>query len=181
MTEASDEAEAISPSDPNAREALIQRALTGYEHLMHRLADTHAPEFLDIPVTMPQAKLAYLLAAAGELHMSELVTHLGVSLSTISGLVDRLVDQDLAARREDPADRRQVVVSITPRGRAFIDRFRELNAGQLRQLLAHLDDAELDVVARAMTVLGEAAERRAAPSPVPTPGRQAAATRKDPA
>ena len=40
---------------------------------MQRLADSHAPEFLEIAITMPQAKLLYLLGAAGELHMSDLV------------------------------------------------------------------------------------------------------------
>ena len=43
--------------------------------------------------------------------MSDLVARLGVSLSTVSGLVDRVVDHGLATRREDPADRRQVVVA----------------------------------------------------------------------
>lgn len=142
--------------------------MDGYELLMHRLADSHAPEFLEIAITMPQAKLVYLLAAARELHMSELVTRLGVSLSTISGLVERLVDQGLAARRDDPEDRRQVVVSITERGKAFVDRFRELNAGQLRQLLGVLDDAELATVSRALSILGAAAERRAAPDSSPS-------------
>ena len=84
---------------------------------MQRLADSHAPEFLEIDVTMPQAKLLYLLGAAGELHMSELVARLGVSLSTVSGLVDRVVDHGLATRREDPADRRQVLVGPDARRR----------------------------------------------------------------
>ena len=46
-----------------------------------RLRDAHAaaspsstrPEFLEIAVTMPQAKLLYLLGASGDLHMSDLV------------------------------------------------------------------------------------------------------------
>lgn len=167
-TEASDEAEPISDDTSADRDALVQRVVDGYELLMHRLADSHAPEFLEIAITMPQAKLVYLLAAARELHMSELVARLGVSLSTVSGLVDRLVEQDLAARRDDPEDRRQVVVSITDRGMAFVDRFRELNAGQLRQLLAVLDDAELGAVSQALSILGAAAERRAARQPSPS-------------
>ena len=65
---------------------------------------------------MPQAKLLHLVARAAEIHMSDLVHALGVSLSTVSGLVDRLVDQGLATRRDDPADRRQVVVALTAAG-----------------------------------------------------------------
>jgi len=150
---------------------------------MHRMADSHAPEFLEIAVTMPQAKLLYLLGAAGDLHMSELVTRLGVSLSTVSGLVDRIVEAGLATRREDRADRRQVVVGLTPAGTTFIDRFRELNAHQMRELLDHLDDAELASVHTGLIALANAADRLAARSgvsatadtSVPSPAR------KDPA
>jgi DNA-binding MarR family transcriptional regulator len=139
------------------RSAAIDRAVAGFETLMHRLAGSHAPEFLEIDITMPQAKVLYLLAAAGELRMSDLVQRLGVSLSTVSGLVDRVVDHGLAVRREDPTDRRHVVVSLTPAGVSFVDRFRELNARQLRDLLVLLDDDGLGHVGRALEVLGEAA------------------------
>jgi DNA-binding MarR family transcriptional regulator len=136
---------------------VIDEVIAGYDELMHRLADMHAPEFLEIAVTMPQAKLLYLLGAAGDTHMSDLVTRLGVSLSTISGLVDRIVDQGLATRRDDPDDRRQVVVALTPAGTTFIDRFRELNARQMRELLARLDDADLVHIRIGLEALARAA------------------------
>ena len=138
---------------------------------MHGLAGGHAPEFLEIDVTMPQAKLLYLLGAAGDLHMADLVSRLGVSLSTVSELVDRVVDHGLVLRREDPADRRQVVGALTPAGRAFIDRFRELSAVEMRRLLALLDTEELDSVRRALAALARAAER-AAVVPRPTVARK---------
>ena len=152
---------------------------------MQQLADNHAADFLEIAVTMPQAKLLYLLGAAGDLHMSELVVRLGVGLSTVSGLVDRIVDAGLATRREDAADRRQVVVSLTPAGAAFIDRFRVLNARQMRELLGELDDTGLAHVRGALEALTVAAERRiqraSANSPVAVAPRGAATSRKDPA
>jgi DNA-binding MarR family transcriptional regulator len=152
----------------------VDDVIAGYEALMQRLADAHTPEFLEIAVTMPQAKLLYLLGASGDLHMSTLVARLGVSLSTVSGLVDRIVDQGLAHRREDPADRRQVVVGLTPAGRSFIDRFRELNAHELRQLLEHLDDHDLDLVRRALAALSTAAQRFASTPNPPAPRKERA-------
>jgi DNA-binding MarR family transcriptional regulator len=128
---------------------------------MHQLAGGHAPEFLEIAVTMPQAKLLYLLGALGDLHMSDLVTRLGVSLSTVSGLVDRVVESGLAARHEDPIDRRQVVVGLTTAGTSFIDRFRELNARQMRALLVLLNDGELADLRRSLDALSRAAARLA--------------------
>jgi DNA-binding MarR family transcriptional regulator len=124
---------------------------------MARLMTTHSPEFLEIGITMPQAKVLYLLEAAGEVHMSGLVAMLGVSLSTVSGLVERLVDHGLATRREDSLDRLQVVVAPTPAAAALIERFRELNKHQFVTLLDVLSDDELQIVAQAMESLARAA------------------------
>jgi DNA-binding MarR family transcriptional regulator len=168
---------AITQTD---RATVVDEVIAGFDALMHRLAGSHAPEFLEIAVTMPQAKLLYLLGAAGELHMSELVQRLGVSLSTVSGLVDKVVDQGLASRRDDTADRRQVVVALTPAGTAFIDRFRELNARQMRELLELLDDADLARVTGALAALTVAAAHLA-PNEGPASPGPAITARKDPA
>jgi DNA-binding MarR family transcriptional regulator len=146
------------------RSALVAHALDTYEALMAVLTSEHRPDFLEIGITMPQAKILYLLAATGELHLSELVTTLGVSLSTVSGIVDRLVEQGLVARRDDPADRRQVMVAPTATGSSLVERFRELNRGQLQRLLELLADDELRTVDLAMAALVGAVARRAAPS-----------------
>ena len=169
----------VIPS-PN-RTAVTDQVIEGFESLTQRLAESHATGFLEIDITMPQAKLLYLLGALGDLRMSDLVTRLGVSLSTVSGLVDRVVDHGLASRREDPDDRRHVVVGLTPAGADFLDRFRELNARQMRELLEALEDGELEQVRVALGHLARAATR-IVPSPVhpasvtAVPG---AVTRKD--
>ena len=144
------------------RDEVLARVAAAYETLMQRVTEMHAPEFLEVAISMPQAKTLYLIAAAGELHMSELVARLGVSLSTVSGLVDRLVDAGWAVRRDDPADRRQVMVAITPDGTDFLDRFRELGSHQLRRLLDRLDDPDLALVGRALGVLRVAVDQMVA-------------------
>ena len=162
------------------RSDVVAEVIAGYEALMQSLADSHTPEFLEIAISMPQAKLLYLLGAGGELHMSALVHRLGVSLSTISGLVDKVVDQGLASRREDPVDRRQVMVGLTPAGHDFIDRFRELNARLMRELLDLLGDDDLARVRDAMAALAVAANRLTS-NPAPASPRTPATARKDPA
>ena len=112
--------------------------------------------------------------------MSDLVQRLGVSLSTISGLVDKEVDQGLAFRRDDPVDRRQVVVALTPAGRDFIDRFRELNARQMRELLELLGDDDLAQVRDALAALAAAASR-IANAEGPASPRPSVTSRKEPA
>jgi len=126
---------------------------------MHRLIEGHAPEFTEVGITMAQAKVLYVVMAAGELRMSELAARLGVGSSSASGLADRLVELGLLRRRDDPDDRRQVVVTTTPEAVSLLERFRELNQRQLRELLERLDLDELAVVDRSLDVLGRAIDR----------------------
>ena len=131
----------------------IRRIFAAHERLMHLLSAAHTNDFLEIGVTMSQAKLLYVVVAAGQIHMAELPGRLGVSLSTISGAVDRLVDAGLLTRREDPADRRQALVGATDTGAALLDRIRELNQQQLRWLLGRVATDDLAIVERAYTIL----------------------------
>jgi DNA-binding MarR family transcriptional regulator len=149
----------------------VDEIITAYDALMHRYAGHRTPEFLEIPITMPQAKVLYLLSADGDLHMAELVGRLGVSLSTVSGLVDRLVEHGIVSRREDPIDRRQVVVALTASGRDLVDRFRELGSRHLRALLSALPEPDLATVRDAFAILDRAAAALTA---------SAASNRKDP-
>lgn len=164
-----------APYDPVAdpeRHALLERAVAAYDTLMHRVASAHAPEFVGVGVTMSQAKVLYLVQAEPDIRMSDLAGRLGVTLPSISGVVDRLVDQGLLTRRDDPADRRQALVRITEAGASELQLFRELNARQVRTLLARLDADGLAVVARALDILAAAAVPAADASPsIATGGR----------
>lgn len=149
--------ETKQPYRPAPRAVSVDRVLDATDELMHRLSEEHSVEFLEIGITMPQAKVLYLAAVDGGLRMSALAARLRVTISTVSGLVDRLVDAGLLTRRDDPHDRRQVLVSVTPEGQALIDRFRELNRRQLRELLERLSGPDLAVVEHAIEVLSRAA------------------------
>lgn len=151
------------------RTAMTARVIEDHQLLMHRLVNHHLPEFMEVAVTMSQAKVLYAVLAAGSLRLTELAARLGVSLSTTSGQVDRLVEHGLLDRRDDPADRRQVVISVTAAGESLLDRFRELNNEQLLLLLERIDDDDLALVERAMAILAAAADLSGGPGRVPGP------------
>ena len=147
-----------------------------YAEMMSAVASGHAPEFAAMDVTMAQMKALYLVSSRGSLHISALADLLGVTLSTGSGLADRLVDQGLLERRHDEHDRRHVVVRVTAAGRDMLERMRELGAGRVRTLLGGLDDGDLAAFERILAsfiqqIAAESASSRSAdPSdPVPTP------------
>ena len=150
----------------------IDAVVEHYDALMHRLIEGHAPGFTEVGITMAQAKVLYVVMAAGELRMSELAARLGVGSSSASGLADRLVELELLRRGDDPDDRRQVVVTTTPEAVALLERFRELNQRQLREMLSRLDADELDVVDRSLDILGRAIDRAAAATTIDSGEKQ---------
>jgi DNA-binding MarR family transcriptional regulator len=141
---------------PRPDDADLDRVVAVFDAMMHRLMAGHAPELNAIDLTMSQTKAMYLVLAAGQLRMSELAARLGVTSSTATGVVDALVAQGLLARREDPADRRQVVVTATADAEATLERFRELNSRRMRQMLSHVAADDLDVIERALHILDAA-------------------------
>jgi DNA-binding MarR family transcriptional regulator len=135
----------------------VHDVVAAYQQLIRLLGNARSPEFLEVNITMPQMKVLMLLAATGAMRVSDMAAQLGVSLPTITGLVDRLVDAGYADRRDDQTDRRQVLVSATPAALAFIDRFQDLNGRLLGELLTRVDADELDVISRAIQILTAAA------------------------
>ena len=62
--------------------------------------------------------LGGLVQAGGQLSLGELAAHRSCVKSNITKLVDRLEEDGLVRRRDDPADRRGVLAEITPEGRS---------------------------------------------------------------
>ena len=153
-----------SMAPPNKRAAL-DRALAAFEVLQQRLMAVHAAEFTTLDITMAQAKLLYVVTAVGELSMSEIAQRLGVTVSTASGAVDRLVELGLLARSDDPNNRRQVRVSVTALGMQTLEQLRELSTRQLRMLFAEVSDDDLEVITRAIHIMADAVSASVASTP----------------
>lgn len=153
-------------ADPTGAEvaAALERVIAVFDRMMHKLMADHAPEMTAIDLTMSQAKALYIVIAGGELRMSDLAARLGITSSTATGLVDRLVDLGLLTRHEEPADRRQVVVAATEQAAATLEHLRELNSRRMREMLDRIAPADLAVVERALRILDAAL-----PEPLATP------------
>ena len=143
----------------------IEAALDGYRQLAQVLAGSRQPELPDSSVTMAQMRVLMLLATIGATHMSELAAALRITLSTLSGLVDRLVDSGLVDRRTDEHDRRQVIVSLSAEGVAFLDYFQEVGISHLRDLLLRLSPDEIRSVTATLDLLMSAAQELPAEEP----------------
>jgi DNA-binding MarR family transcriptional regulator len=100
-----------------------------------------------------------LLSRHGTLTGGELARMLGVGLATSSGMIDRLVVQDLVTRTEDLHDRRVRRIGLTRTGSTLIASIVDAGQEKMRALLSRLSAEELEIVSRATALLVRAAEQ----------------------
>lgn len=114
--------------------------------------------WLHFDLTMSQVKTLILVytSEAGCLRMGQLASALGVALSSATGIVDRLVEQGLLQRHEDPEDRRSVVVRLTDRGREMIEAPHQASMGRLAAVLERLTVEELRTIVQALAAVRRA-------------------------
>ena len=129
-----------------------------FDDFQREISALHAPELIELSLTLAQLKAIYLVAASGPTRMTDLATRMGTAPSTTSGLVDRLVQLDLLDRFEDPSNRRQVLVRATPTAMEQIQAMSELNRDRLRMLLSRLESIEdIETIERAIRLMTAAA------------------------
>ncbi|HEX9016733.1 MAG TPA: MarR family transcriptional regulator [Chloroflexota bacterium] len=145
------------------RDALVRHVMAIDKRLYNYMLSMRIPDWASIELTMPQMKVLFLGCGPRPLRSSQVARALGMTLSTATGVVDRLVAQGLVQRHEDPSDRRVVLLSATPAGRAMLDRLLSAGLGHLRQILDCLTVEQLRVVATGIDLLCEAATRLPAP------------------
>lgn len=145
-----------APRREGAARPAVERTIAAYEAFQQRLMAVHVDEFTTLDLTMSQAKLLYVVMAAGELTLSEIASQLRVTASTASGAVDHLVGLGLISRTDDPTNRRQLRVSATPLGTQTIEQLRELSTRQMRAFFEVISDEDLEVVERSIQILSDA-------------------------
>lgn len=154
-------------SDDARRTDLMARIIDLEPQMLRVLGPAQARDWVDVDLTMSQLKMMFVLSSAmspGDdgstgLRVGEVARGLGVTLPTVTAVMDKLVERGLVRRDEDPLDRRQHVCRLTPEGKALLHRLMAGRRTFTNALLEHLDEQELEAFLRGMQVLIAAAER----------------------
>jgi DNA-binding MarR family transcriptional regulator len=107
-------------------------------------------------LSIPQFRVLTFLSRRPGAPLSSVAEHLGVTRSTASAIVDRLVRRNLVSRTEHPQERRCVVLMLTPAGAQHLQQAREAASARMAKVLAGLSATDLGRVAEGLTLLGKA-------------------------
>ena len=134
------------------------RIISDFRATMQQLKCAMSERSRLLGISMAQLNILYSLHRSGEMPMSRLADVLNVSLSSATGLIDRLEERGYIERTRVPEDRRIVKVSLTTAGVRLIDEQDALVDDLLRSVLGRLRPSQLPAIAQATADLRAAIE-----------------------
>jgi DNA-binding MarR family transcriptional regulator len=108
-----------------------------------------------LELSMTQAEVVSYLSERGETTMGELSDHILVSLSAMTGVIDRLVQKKAVSRGRDKKDRRVVNVSLTPAGKKLASDVSQVRKAHAIAILGALDASDRK---RLLDIMGKLAD-----------------------
>jgi len=106
-----------------------------------------------LDLTVPQFRtLAFVDRNEGS-SLWEVASHMGLTPPSMSRLVDGLIERGLMARKDHPADRRRVRLTVTAHGQAILEASTRGTLSYLAEKLEGLDPGKREVIDEAMETL----------------------------
>jgi len=140
------------------REDLIGQIVEAQRQMNRVIRERTLDPWVNLNLTVPQLKSLFYVSRHGRVNLSGLASGIRVTPANVTGIADRLVEQELLTRLPDADDRRVLWLRVTEKGEALLANLREVRASEMRKILDRLTTENLGMLARAFGVLAEAAE-----------------------
>lgn len=128
---------------------LLHRFLAGFFSIPARQPATG-------PITFAQMRVLWTLDTNGVTATpGEIARRVGISSSTATGLIERLVDGGYVRRTHSTRDRRQVLLQLRPKGRRVMAGFRRLRQSRLSTLMKRLARGDVRRMTEALRTLND--------------------------
>jgi DNA-binding MarR family transcriptional regulator len=113
---------------------------------------------LDDRISLTQFRALVVLDDVGTMKAAELADRLGTSASSVTRMCDRLVADRLLRRVENPANRREVLLTATANGSRLVERVLARRRLGVQRILDHLNADERAATIRAFEVFAAHAD-----------------------
>lgn len=137
---------------------ILERFRRAYWQMSRDLDTLRLRQWERSQLTLPQLRVLFQVRCAPGITTGQLARSLGITVSTTSGLVSKLVEAGLIARGSSQQDRRQIPLQLSASGEALAGELAEDTRPFLENLVRELG-AELEDVVRMLEMLAAAAAR----------------------
>jgi DNA-binding MarR family transcriptional regulator len=121
----------------NSNDPLRQNVVELLRELLHAFLSASVPAWVDLQLSLPQLRTLFIIAHNKTSSVIQIAQHLGIGEPTASHLIEKLVQEDLVDRRDDPMDRRRAIIQLSGKGEKLIDRllgWEEVLGGWMHQI-----------------------------------------------
>jgi MarR family transcriptional regulator, organic hydroperoxide resistance regulator len=147
--------------------ALVNEII-GLQRQSNRLLDNFAAEpWIELGLTIAQLKSLFFIVDKEQTCFKKLAEALKVTPPNVTGIVDRLVEQGLVSRTENPDDRRIMLLQATQKGQNLLNTLKEKRTNQMIRILDNLSGEELSCLALGLNALVKAARNYLANESLP--------------
>jgi DNA-binding MarR family transcriptional regulator len=109
--------------------------------------------------TMSQCYTIETLAQKGTLSMNELSQHMGVTVSTMTRVVDVLVRDEVVSRSSSPRDRRKVCIGLTDKGNGLARQLEGCSDEYSKQILNQVPSEHRGGVLKSLRLIADAIDK----------------------
>lgn len=106
-------------------------------------------------LSVPQFRVLAFLNAYPNSSLSDVAEHLGVTRATASTMTDRLVQRGLVHKSEDPQERRQIRLKLTPTGSDRLQEMQTVTQHKIADRLGELSQEELSDIYTGLALLAQ--------------------------
>ena len=106
-----------------------------------------------IEISIPQFRTLVFINRRSGASLSDVAEHMGLTLPSMSAMIDVLVSRNLVGRRTAAQDRRRMTLTLTERGRTTLQRARESTLTYLSERVRTTPPADRAVLVKGMHIL----------------------------
>ncbi len=122
--------------------------------IQHQLARCLAPCALEswckLDMTLAQLKILFIIISKEATNFRSLARMLEVTPGNVTGIIDRLTEQGLVVRKQDPVDRRVIQIEATEKARDILASLMDFHIKEMVNLLRYMDQDDLDSLCRGL-------------------------------
>ena len=124
--------------------------------LVRKLGLLERDEASSSKITISQCHTIVEVGRAGKMSLNDLAANLNLDKSTVSRLVDNLVNQGMVVRKTDRADRRFVTLRLTEHGESICQEVEQRMEGYFLEIIGTIPADKREQVIESICYLTEA-------------------------
>ena len=109
-------------------------------------------------LTIAQLKCLFYIDGEGSSNQKSIAAVLGVTPPNVTGIIDRLVEQQLVTRHENESNRRMQIIELTPKSKALLSELKERRMNHLASRLDKLKIEDLQALLQGLRALSQVEE-----------------------